>query len=181
MSGGGGYILLLVAGDWNHKYNPADASAAGFANGGSFGYDQGGNNFPGNFSGGAGWYKLIFDFQHGIFTAVKVPNPLPATLYITGDAVASSWTNSPPPAQQFTQLTNSVFQLTVALIPGKAYKFLSSFGNWAPQFGGSSSTGGTLGANWGSGPDPDAIPSPAVAGNYKITVNFLTNTYTVGQ
>jgi starch-binding outer membrane protein SusE/F len=48
---------------------------------------------------------------------------------------------------------------------------LSISGQWQPQFGGSSATGG--------GNDPDAIPTPAIAGNYKINVNFHKNKYTV--
>ncbi|MBC7383681.1 MAG: hypothetical protein H7296_11935 [Bacteroidia bacterium] len=57
-------------------------------------------------------------------------------------------------------------------------KFLSSNGNWQPQFGGRSATGGTLGANYGGGGDPDAIPI-ATTGSYKINVNFITAKYTV--
>jgi hypothetical protein len=72
-----------------------------------------------------------------------------------------------------------VFEITITLAPGKFYKFLSSPGNWQPQFGGSSATGGNLGGNYGGGGDPDAVPTPAVAGSYKITVNFITGKYTV--
>ncbi|TAF98061.1 MAG: hypothetical protein EAZ47_01110 [Bacteroidetes bacterium] len=67
----------------------------------------------------------------------------------------------------------------MATQPGRFIKFVSNPGNWQPQFGGSSATGGVLGANFGSGGDPDAIPTPAVAGNYRYTLNFHTNRYTV--
>jgi hypothetical protein len=127
----------------------------------------------------AGAYKIIFDFQTGTYTVTKVDNAVPTELYITGDATASSWTNTPPVSQKFTAITNGVFEITMALVPGKFYKFLSSTGNWQPQFGGSSATGGTIGANYGSGNDPDGIPTPTAAGNYKIQVNFITGAYTV--
>jgi hypothetical protein len=82
-------------------------------------------------------------------------------------------------AQKFTRLNSSVYEITMSFVPGKAYKFLGLSGNWQPQFGGSSATGGTLGANYGTGNDPDAVPTPATAGTYKVRVNFFANTYTV--
>jgi len=39
--------------------------------------------------------------------------------------------------------------------------------------------GGDLGSNYGNASDPPAIPTPAVAGNYKVQVNFITKKYTV--
>ena len=129
----------------------------------------------------SGNYKIIIDFQTGKFTLTPVSQPVPTDLYITGDATAGGWVNNPPAAQKFTRLTNAVFEITIPFVPGKFYKFLSSSGNWQPQFGGTSATGGTLGANYGGGADPDAVPTPATAGNYKVTVNFLTMTYTVTQ
>jgi starch-binding outer membrane protein SusE/F len=129
----------------------------------------------------AGPYKMIMDFQKGRYTVTSVSNAVPVQLWITGDATTTSWTNDPRsnPAQKFTHLSSGLFEITIALQPGKLYKFLSSPGNWQPQFGGNSATGTTLGANYGGGGDPDAVPTPSVAGNYKITVNFISNIYTV--
>jgi len=130
----------------------------------------------------AGPYRVRLDFQQGRFTVTPVANAIPDELFITGNAVPSNWTNTPPTTQRFTRLSNGIFRLqNVAFQPGNLYKFLTGNGQWQPQFGGSSATGGTLGANWGSGGDPDAIPTPATAGNYTITVNFLNMTYTVTQ
>lgn len=180
LKGTGGYVLLPLAGDWGNKFNIPNGGVAGVADGGVFGLNQGNDNFSGAVSGGDGWYKLILDFQQGKFIVSKVANPLSPDLYITGDATASSWTNSPPANQKFTQITNGVFEITVPLLgSGKYYKFLSSNGNWQPQFGGKSATGGNLGANYGGGSDPDGIPAPAAAGSYIIRVNFITGTYTV--
>ena len=177
MSGGGNFLILQQAGNWDDKFGVADKNAAGLANGGGFGFKLS-DDFPANVTGGEGWYKLVLDFQTGTFKQTKVANPLPETLFTTGDATVSSWTNSPPPNQEFTAITNGVFEITTNLKGGGYMKFLSSNGNWQPQFGGSSATGGTLGANYGSGGDPDAIPI-ATTGSYKINVNIITAKYTV--
>ncbi len=166
---------------YNKKYAVPDNGVAGISSGGSFGYyppGTGGQDFKS--PAAAGWYKMIMNFQTGTFTISSFgTNALPQELYILGDATVGGWNNAPPAAQKFTRLNSAEYEITIAFVPGKAYKFISSFGNWAPQFGGPSATGGTLGANWGGGSDPDAVPTPAVAGNYKINVNFLLNTYTV--
>jgi hypothetical protein len=133
----------------------------------------------------AGWYKVIIDFQAGKYSLTSFgTNALPQTMYITGDATPSSWTENPPAAQQLTRLNSSEYQISMALAPGKVYKFLSSLGNWQPQFGKgpeatNTATSGTLGANYGSASDPDPISTPATAGTYKIRVNFATGRYSV--
>ena len=176
---GGEYLLLQSAGNWDDKYSVTNSgSPAPTAEGGTFGFKSP-DNFKGNFSTGAGWYKLVYDFQQAKYSGVKVANPLSPDLYITGSATPSSWVNNPPATQKFTQITNGVFEITMAFVPGQEYKFLNTSGQWQPQFGGSSATGGTFGSNYGSGSDPANIPTPAVAGNYKINVNFITGVYTV--
>lgn len=177
LSGGGNFLILRQAGNWDDKYAVADKNAVGLANGGGFGFKLG-DDFPANVKDGEGWYRLELDFQTGTFKQTKVANPLPETLFTTGDATQSSWTNSPPSEQEFTGVSNGVFEITTPLKAGGYVKFLSNNGNWAPQFGGNSATGGTLGANYGSGGDPDAIPV-ATTGSYKINVNFITGKYTV--
>lgn len=166
---------------YDKKYAVPNNQLPTITAGGSFGFyppGTGGDNFksPGN----AGWYKFIMNFQTGTFTISSFgTNALPQDLYITGDATNGGWVNNPPAAQKFTRLNSSEYELTIALQPGKFYKFLSASGNWQPQFGGNNATSGALGANYGGGNDPDAVPTPAVAGNYKIVVNFLTERYTV--
>ena len=119
------------------------------------------------------------NFKTGKFLLELQSDPIVTQLYATGDATGSGWTNSPPPSQMFTRVTNGLFRITLPFTSGKLYKFLSTLGAWQPQFGGTSSTGGALGANYGGSSDPAAIPTPALAGNYMIEVNFLNNTYTV--
>jgi starch-binding outer membrane protein SusE/F len=173
MKGSGAYKLVQTQGVWSTQFHMVSGDAAS-------GVFEQKDADPGFSSPAvAGTYKVIFDFQSGRYTVTKVDNPVPTELYITGDAVPSNWTPTPPLAQKFTAISNGVFELTTAFTPGKNYKFLSSNGNWQPQFGGSSATGGNFAANYGSGTDPDGIPTPAAAGNYKITVNFITGTYTV--
>ena len=178
LNGGSAYLLLQQAGNWDDKYSVQDNSIPGAADGGPFGFRLP-QDFPGNVSQGSGWYKAIYDFQIGRYTLTKQNNPLKKRLYVTGDATVGGWTNSPPANQELTMLSSGLFEITLPLVPGKFYKFLDTNGQWQPQFGGSSATGGTLGSNYGGGSDPDAVPTPDVAGNYKIQVNFVAGTYTV--
>lgn len=112
---------------------------------------------------------------------VAVPLPPSGDLYITGNAMASDWTNNPPANQKFSKLSNTEYTITVPFAGGKFYKFLSILNQWQPQYGGNAAAGGTLGFNMGlpGQSDPDAIPTPGDPGNYKITVNFKTGKYTV--
>ena len=92
----------------------------------------------------------------------------------------SDWTNNPPDSQKFTKVSSTLYTYTAnSLVPGKEYKFLSTPGQWQPQYGGSSASGGELGYNMGGQSDPPGIPTPSEAGKYKITVNFRTGRYTV--
>jgi hypothetical protein len=178
LSGSSAYLLLPEAGSWSNKYSVQDNSIPGAANAGPFGYNLP-QDIPGNVAQGDNWYKMVFDFQIGRYTVTKEDNPLGQDLYITGDATPSSWTNSPPPSQRMTCISNGVFEITMSFVPGKLYKFLNTNGQWQPQFGGDNAAGGDLGANYGNSSDPAAIPTPSQAGNYKIQVNFLTKKYTV--
>ena len=167
---------------YDQKYAVVDNTLATTNAGGDFGYyppGTGGGNFK-TLGNASGWYKLIMNFQPGKYTISSFgSNALAQDLYITGDGTPSNWTNTPPASQKFTRLNSVEYEITMNFVPGFAYKFLSTSGFWQPQFGGSSATGGTMGANYGGGSDPSNIPTPAVAGTYKIRVNFLTNTYTV--
>ena len=183
LNGASEYLLLPVnTNTWNAKYAVQNNTIPGLGAGGDFGFHLDPDpNFNSNFPSpsASGWYKMVYDFQLGKFTVTPFANALAQDLYITGDATPSNWTNAPPAGQKFTRLNNCEYEITMAFVPGKFYKFLSVSGQWQPQFGGSSATGGNLGANYGGGSDPDGIPTPAVAGNYKIRVNFVSNKYTV--
>jgi len=112
---------------------------------------------------------------------VAVPIPPTGALYMTGDGTASGWTNAPPSTQQCVKVSNTEYYIVATLAPGFYYKFLSTLNQWQPQYGGSSDTGGDIGYNFAlpGQTDPPAMPTPAVAGSYKITLNFKTGKYTV--
>ena len=103
---------------------------------------------------------------------VPYPDPNVPTLWITGSATASGWTNTPPDPQKFTYLGGLLFELVIHLEPGGQYKFLTKQAQWQPQWGGCGPAGGTLTVNPGGGTDPNAIDTPPVAGDYKITVDL---------
>ena len=179
LTGTGGYLLMPVAGDWFNKYNASDAPS-NTANSGSFGYNLT-QNFPGNVTQGAGWYKMIFNFQTAGYTVTRESNPLVENLYVTGGGTAGGWTNNPPLDQKFTMISNGIFEITIPLTGSNLIKFISNPGQWQPQFGGTSSAGGALQSNYSTtgGIDPAAIPTPGTSGVYKIQVNMITREYSI--
>jgi hypothetical protein len=131
--------------------------------------------------GAAPLYSNVIKMVITPYLDVAVPVPPTGNLYITGSGVPSDWTNSPPATQKFTKISNTEYSIIMNFASGKEYKFLSTPGFWQPQYGGSSATGGNLGFNMGlpGQSDPPSIPTPSVAGTYKITVNFIAGQYTV--
>ena len=104
--------------------------------------------------------------------------PVPANLYIVGDATPGGWNNPVPvPSQQFTKVDDYSYSITIGLTAGGSYLFLPLNGNWDHKYGGASATGGTLLAD-GAVPGSNT-PAPSVSGVYKIVINFQTNTYTI--
>ena len=178
LTGGKQYLLLPVNGDWSHKFSVANNTVAGLSAGGNFGYDLN-DNFPGPAT--TGLYKIIVDFQAGKFTVTPYTGVLPSNLYIVGDATAGGWNNPVPlPSQQFTRVNSSVFEITLPLTGGKEYLLLPVNGDWGHKFSVANkslpglSAGGTFGYDLS-----DNFPGPATSGTYKITVNFITNKFTV--
>ncbi|HET7898901.1 MAG TPA: SusE domain-containing protein, partial [Flavisolibacter sp.] len=108
--------------------------------------------------------------------------PVPANLFIVGDATAGGWNNPvPTPSQQFTKVDAYSFAITTVLNAGKSYLLLPVNGSWDHKYGaatdGTAAGGATLlkdGAVPGSN-----TPAPATTGLYKIVVNFQTNKMTV--
>jgi starch-binding outer membrane protein SusE/F len=112
----------------------------------------------------------------------KVEPPANGTLWITGDAVASGWTNtfaSPYDVnQKFTRISNTLYELVLNMPGGGGYKLLQQQGDWASQY--HMMEGGTWAAGDFEKRDADpAFAGPPEAGTYKITVNFQTGKYTV--
>lgn len=180
LNGGKQYLILPVNGDWSNKYAVANNTVAGLSAGGDFGFNLN-DNFPGPAT--SGLYKIIVDFQNGKFTVTPYAGVLPDSLYIVGDATAGGWNNPVPvPSQQLTRLNSSQFQITLPLTGGKQYLLLPVNGDWSHKFAVANNSVTNLWAGGAFGYDlNDNFPGPPTSGTYKITVDFLTNTFTVTQ
>ena len=115
----------------------------------------------------------------------KVPVPTTGKLYLVGSATpggdAHGWDNPvPTPTQQFTQLSATLYELTIPLIGGKEYLFLPLNGDWGNKYAVADNTvaglsaGGDFGFNLSK-----SFPGPAASGTYKITVDFQRGKFTV--
>jgi len=173
LSSSGSYLFLPLNGNWDHKYGGASATGGTLLADG----DVPGSNTPAPAT--AGLYKIIVNFDTNTYTVTPYTGvPLPPNLYIVGDATAGEWNNPVPvPSQQFTQLTNAEFKITLPLTGGKSYLFLPLNGNWDHKYGGTSASGGTLLYD-GDVPGSNT-PAPASDGTYTIDVNFITGSYSV--
>ncbi|MCE2833970.1 MAG: SusE domain-containing protein [Chitinophagaceae bacterium] len=181
LNGGKQYLVLpLNNGDWSNKYSVASNALPGLAAGGNFGY-----NLPDNFPGPAanGLYKLLMDFQEGKFTVTPFTQQhgLPSELFIVGDATPGGWNNPVPvPAQRFTRINSTKFELTINLTAGKNYLFLPENGSGGKKYGAVDNQAPGIKNNGGPmKPEGQDMPSPDASGNYKITVDFMSNTYTL--
>ena len=112
----------------------------------------------------------------------KVNPPASGKLFLVGSATAGGWNNPVPvPSQQFTQVSTTLYEITVPLIGGQEYLFIPVNGDWSHKYacnntpaGTTANTGGDFGYDWN-----DNFPGPAVSGNYKISVDFQRGKFTV--
>lgn len=107
----------------------------------------------------------------------KVTVPDLGTLWITGDAVASGWTNTPPVSQQFTQISNTKYELVINMLGGGGYKLLQKQNDWDSQY--HMTVGTWAGGQFEKKNSDPQFPGPPTAGTYKITVDFQLGEYTV--
>lgn len=115
-----------------------------------------------------------------ISTYLDVKYPVPAHLYIVGDATPSGWSNDsvhPDATQTFTKINSYTFQIASLAILANQFLFIPVAGDWSHKyaFDADASSNNTSGDYF----TPDAksnFQAPA-AGNYKITVNFKTGKY----
>lgn len=180
LNGASEYLLLPENGNWDKKYSVTDNTVPGLNEGGSFGYGLP-QNFPGPTA--AGWYKIMVDFQAGKFTVTPFnqQHGLPSALFIVGNATPGDWSNPVPvPAQQFTRINSTRFELaSLALGNNKEYLLLPENGNWGKKFGVADNTAANIKLGGTLVPEGQNIPSPETAGNYKIVVDFINNSYTL--
>jgi len=111
----------------------------------------------------------------------KVEPPIAGTLWATGDAFGSGWSNPLPNPydvnQKFTKVSNTLYELIVSMPGGGGYKLIQTQGDWSTQYhmlaGGNSS-----GGNFEKKDSDPQFPGPSVAGTYKITVDFQLGKFT---
>ncbi len=115
---------------------------------------------------------------------VIVPIPVDGTLWATGNAFASNWSNplaAPYDVEQkFTKVTETLYELTVNFIGGGNFKLIQQPGQWGNQYRPKYSA--SVPFSTGDFEQRDADPGwngPAAAGRYKITVDFVTGKYKV--
>lgn len=138
-----------------------------------------------NLTGGtAVLYSNIIKMVITPYLDVVVPIPTAGNLWTTGDAFTSGWSNplATPhvTTQKFTKVSNTLYELTIAMPGGGNYKLLQDNGNWATQYHMVANTGGTWQGGQFEKRDADpGFPGPTSPGNYKITFNFKTGLFAV--
>jgi len=178
--GGKQYLVLPLNGNWDNKYSVASNTVPGLSAGGDFGFNLS-DNFPG--PAASGWYKLTLDFQTGKFTVTPFnqQHGLPDSLYIVGDATPGGWNNPvPTPSQKFTRINSTRFEIaSISMTSGKAYLLLPENGNWGKKFGAVDDQAPGVKVAGPFKPEGLNIPAPDVTGNYKVSVDFINNRYTL--
>jgi len=110
----------------------------------------------------------------------KVDPPVSGRLFLVGGASPGGWSNPvPEPAQEFTKLSSTVYELKVVLNANESYLFLPVNGSWSAKYG----FAGANNANNVNGDDFRAeggdMKAPAASGNYKIEVDFQRGKFTL--
>lgn len=111
----------------------------------------------------------------------KVPPPTTGHLYLVGSATAGGWNNPVPvPTQEFTQLSPTLYTITISLTGGQEYLFLPLNGDWGHKYAVKDKTLPGLNAGGDFAYDAnDNFPGPTVSGTYKIDVDFQRGKFTV--
>jgi len=111
----------------------------------------------------------------------KVELPAAGNLWALGDAFSSGWSNPMQTpydvSQKFTKVSNTLYQLVVAMPGGGSYKLIQEQGNWDTQY--RIKTGSADGGTFEKKNADPGFQGPATAGTYKITVDFQLGTFTV--
>ncbi len=111
----------------------------------------------------------------------KVEPPASGNLWGIGDAFSSGWANPMQApydvSQKFTKLSNTLYELVVAMPGGGGYKVIQEQGNWDTQY--HMVTGSSAGGVFEKKNADPTFPGPSTAGTYKITLDFQLGTFTV--
>lgn len=127
-------------------------------------------------------YSNVIKFIATPYLDVAVAVPATGKLFITGSATAGSWQATGDPellSQQFTRVSNTLYQITLPLNGGGSYKLVPQYGSWTKSYGsiGADNSNNSNGDNFKDG--GNNLLGPAVSGNYKITVDFKLGKFTV--
>ena len=175
LTAGNSYLFLPVNGDWSHKFGGATNGTA--AGGGGLLADGSvpGSNTPAPTT--SGLYRIVVNFGTNTYTVT----PVPANLFIVGDATPGGWANPVPvPSQQFTQPSAGLFQISLPLTSGNSYLLLPVNGDWSHKYGGATDGVSADGDLLADGDVPGSnTPAPSTSGSRTITVNFTTMKYKV--
>jgi starch-binding outer membrane protein SusE/F len=172
LNAGKSYLILPVNGSWD-KYGGTGGNNSNNVDGDNFKFSGSDLKAP----AASGMYKIILDFQTGKFTTTPYTGTLATDLFIVGSATpggdATGWNNPVPvPAQKFTRVNSSLFELTIPLNANKSYLLLPANGSWDHKYGG---VGGNNSNNV-NGDDfkyeGSDLKAPAENGTYKISLNF---------
>ena len=109
--------------------------------------------------------------------------PTTGTLFIVGSAVAGGWSNPIDPTnlplQQFTQVSNTEYKITIPLIGAGEYKLIAKSGSWGEQWSVANTDdpteiyGGSFISNGNN------VLAPPTSGTYDIDVNFQSGKFTI--
>lgn len=123
-------------------------------------------------------YSNVLPFTVTYFLDTKYP--VPANLYIVGNATPGGWGNPvPEPAQKFTQINPYTFQLELPMIANNFYLFLPVNGSWSAKYGamGANGSNNPLGDDFK--PEGGDMVMTAIDGTYRITVDFKLGKWTM--
>jgi hypothetical protein len=121
------------------------------------------------------------------YETLNLKYPMPAELYLQGDAVPSNWGYPIPDAQKMTQIDNHRFGLIATFIGGKKYAAITSPTSWSdPAYKAKDYQQEAMGGAFipsGSATEPqwggNDINSPETTGVYKIIFDYTSGEYTV--
>ena len=173
LNAGKSYLILPVNGSWDTKYGGTGGNNSNNVDGDNFKFTGSDLKAPAT----SGMYKIILDFQTGKFATTPYTGTLATDLFIVGNTTpggdATGWNNPVPvPAQKFTRINSSLFELTIPLIANKTWLLLPANGSWDHKYGG---VGGNNSNNV-SGDDfkyeGSDLKAPAENATYKISINF---------
>jgi hypothetical protein len=111
----------------------------------------------------------------------KVAVPTAGTLWVTGNAFASGWSNplGAPfvTSQRLAKVSETLYEGVVAFVGGGNYKMIQENGVWGTQY--KKLTGDAFSGTLEKKDADPGFDGPSTPGNYKISVDFQAGTYTV--